>query len=66
MFEFEIKATEKDPTGYYFPRWDQAEKLTVKAETKAEAAEKVKAVLGETGSRRGWPWVISVVGVKEI
>lgn len=66
MFEFQIKATEKDPTGYYLPRWDQAERLTVKAKTKAEAEEKVKAVLGKTGKRRGWPWVISVDAVKEL
>ena len=66
MFEFAIRATEKDPTGYYFPRWDLAENLTVKAETKAEAVNKVKAVLGETGDRRGWPWAITVVSVKEI
>jgi hypothetical protein len=66
VFEFAIRATEKDPTGYYFPRWDEAEKLTIKAETKAGAITKVKKVLGETGSRRGWPWAITVDSIKEI
>lgn len=66
MFEFAIRATEKDPAGYYFPRWDQAEKLTVKAGTKAEAIKKVKAVLGEAGDRRGWSWAITVDSMKEI
>lgn len=42
MFEFEIRAVEKDPTGYYLPRWDMAEKLTVRAATKAEAVEKTR------------------------
>jgi len=66
VFEFSIRATEKDPTGYYFARWDLAEKVKVKAETKKEAVDKVKAVLGELGSREGWPWAIVVDDIREI
>ena len=65
MFTFNIRAVEKDPSGYYFPRWDLAEKLTIKAETKDEAFGKVKAVLGETGNRHDWPWAITVDDIQE-
>lgn len=66
MFEFSIRATEKDPAGYYFPRWDQAEKLKVHAETKDEAIKKARGVLGKTGNRRGWPWAFIVDSINEI
>ncbi len=66
MFEFNMRAVEKDPTEYYFPRWDQAEKLTIIAETRAEAMKKAKSLLGDTGNKRGWPWTITIDVVKEI
>ena len=66
MFEFEMRATEKDPSGYYFPRWDLSEKLIVKANTKQEALEKAEALLGETTRRRGWAWAIKVDSVTEL
>lgn len=66
MFKFDIRATEKDPSGYYHPRWDLAERLTINAETREEAITKAKALLGEKGERRGWPWAVSVYGAEEI
>jgi len=66
MFEFTIRVTEKDPSGYYFPRWDLAENIKVQAKTKGEAVKKVEGVLGETGPRRGWPWAIAVDSINEI
>lgn len=66
MYEFEMRAKEKDPSGYYFVRWDQAETLTVRAETRAKAIEKAKVVLGDVGYRYGWPWVFVVDSIKEV
>lgn len=45
-YRFTGRATGKDPTGYYFPRWDQAQPISVLAETKAEANRKALALLG--------------------
>ena len=66
MFSFKIRATEKDPTGYYHPRWDLAQKLTVTGNNRDEAFSKAKAVLGEVGDRQGWPWVMTIDDIQEI
>ena len=66
MFEFSIRAAEEDPSGYYYVRWDRAESLKVKAETKAEAFKKAEAVLGDTGPYRGFPWTMTVDDIQEL
>ena len=52
VYRFTGRAVGVDPEGYYFPRWDLAEKVSVLAATKAEAHQKVRAMLG-THSRFG-------------
>lgn len=65
MFEFSIRAAEKDPSGYYYTRWDLAQSVKVKAETKTDAFDKVRAVLGET-KEYGWKWAMTVDDIQDI
>ena len=46
MFRFKGRATGADPHGYYYPRWDLAQAVSVLAETKAEATSKALKMLG--------------------
>lgn len=62
-FEFDIRATPKDPTGYYHPRWDNAYKISVIAEDKEQAKSIATAMLGK--SSRGWPWAFSFDGIRQ-
>lgn len=65
MFEFNIRATEKDKSGYYYPDWEKAQKIMVKAETKALAMEKVESVLGKP-SKDGYEWLMTIDDIQEI
>lgn len=56
---------QKRPSGYYYPRWDLAERLKVKAATKENAFDKVETVLGKTGDS-GWPWAMTIDDIQEI
>lgn len=47
VFEFDLRLTAQDPSGYYYPRWDIAEKITVRAATKQEAVNKAAKALGK-------------------
>lgn len=53
-------ATEKDRSGYYFPRWDRAIPVEVEAETRDEAFQTLWRVLGEPSHGRGWTWTAKV------
>ena len=64
MYELRRRAEEKDPSGYYNPRWDEAESIKVKAETKKEAFCKAEVVLGD--AERGWPWAMTVDDMQEL
>ena len=57
---FKLRATEKDPFGYYFPRWDLATKLEIKTDTKEKAVEEARLILGPTEIKKGWVWAIKV------
>lgn len=46
LFTFTGRATGSDPEGYYYPRWDRAQAISVIASTKAEATTKARAMLG--------------------
>jgi hypothetical protein len=46
VFVFSGRATGRDPEGYYHPRWDRAQAVSVTASTKAEATKKALAMLG--------------------
>lgn len=45
-FRFRGHAVGKDPTGYFYPRWDQAQAISVLAPTKDEANRKAWDMLG--------------------
>ena len=60
MTKFKLRATEKDPSGYYYPRWDLAMKLEIESETKEKAFEKARSILGPTEKRKGWEWAIKI------
>lgn len=57
-FEFHMRVTSKDLTGYYYTRWDQAMPLTVRASNKAAALAKIAVVLGEPPSGYAWTAII--------
>lgn len=54
QFDFYVRVIDKDPDGYYLPRWDQATPLVVRATNRAEAFEKARTVMG--ACRNGWTW----------
>lgn len=53
---FHLRATEHDPEGYYFPRWDMATPVTVEAETQQDAIILAAKILGPTTRHRNWYW----------
>jgi hypothetical protein len=58
-YRFHGRATGQDPTGYYHPRWDLAQEISVFAETKNEATAKALQMLGDHprfGDRRHCGW----------
>lgn len=54
LYEFHARVVKSDPTGYYFPRWDNATPVTVVAETRDEAFQKVFSAMGKC--EHGWRW----------
>lgn len=63
QFEFTMRATGYDRSGYYYPNWDRAEHLTVRAATKQEAINKGAAMLGR--HPRHGTWTFKVDKIKE-
>lgn len=64
VFRFTMRATPADTSGYYHPRWDTAQKLTVLAGTRRGASEKATAMLGEV--RSGYQWIFAFDQIDEI
>ena len=64
-FEFDLRLTEADPSGYYYPRWDQAQKITVTADTLNEAIKKATIVMGKTRNH-GWKWRAVCDSIREV
>lgn len=73
-YRFEGRATGSDPEGYYYPRWDRAQPVSVVATNKAEAYTKTIALLGTHprfgisgfGDRRDTPgWAIKWDSIRE-
>ena len=61
LYRFHGRATGQDPSGYYYPRWDLAQKISVLAATKSEATEKALTMLGthpRFGGYRSPGWTI--------
>jgi hypothetical protein len=54
IFRFTMRAVPADTSGYYRPRWDTAEKMTILGGTRKEAMEKAVTMLGEVRSGRKW------------
>ena len=46
VFRFKGRATGSDPTGYYHPRWDLAQHVSVLEATQDEVDTKARAMLG--------------------
>lgn len=63
-YRFHCRAIESDPTGYYYPRWDQATKLVVEAENRESAFRSVWAVMGE--APRGWTWAAQIDHIETV
>lgn len=51
---FKFKVAEADRHGYYVTRWDRATPVSVIADSKPDALEKVWALMGEARSGRYW------------
>src|SRR5690606_11063350 len=64
-FKFNMRRIEKDPSGYYHPRWDRATPVSVIAENESEAFKKVWALSGET-NRYGWVWTAIIDSIEEV
>lgn len=64
IYLFSLRATERDISGYYFPRWDRARPLEVRATTEREALTKADALLPVL--RSGWAWAFQVDSVTEV
>lgn len=45
-YRFKGRAVGQDPTGYFYPRWDLAQPISVLASTRQEATNKAFALLG--------------------
>lgn len=55
LFDFDLLLAQADREGYYYTRWDQATRITVRAATQQEAINAAAAALG--APRRGRYWV---------
>lgn len=64
VFEFQMRATLKDLSGYYHPRWDRAQNITARGSTKQEAVNSAAKVLGTP--ERGWGWIFYCDDIKEV
>jgi hypothetical protein len=53
-FEFHLRAIDCDREGYYFPRWDKATSMVVRAATKQEAIDQAAVALGKCPRGRYW------------
>ena len=69
-FEFDLRLTTADSDGYYFTRWDRAQKITVTAPTEKEAAAKAAEVLGDPKRTETWAsrpyWVYKCDAIREV
>lgn len=64
-YEFDLRAVDCDREGYYFPRWDRAQKITVVATTKQAAINQAAAVLGDPPrGKSGWYWGFKVDAIR--
>ena len=63
MMRWHCETVQCDREGYYFPRWDLATPITVTAQTKQDAVNKVVAMMGQP--RRGRYWGVRVLSVEE-
>lgn len=64
VYEFEMRATGYDRTGYYYPNWDHAEHVEVRAATKQQAINKAAEMLGQ--HPRHGSWTFKVDKIREI
>lgn len=64
LFEFTMRYIDKDPTGYYYERWDRATPTLIIAPTKAEAYTALWAMLGP--SPRHWTWTAQIDKVRQL
>ena len=63
-YKFSCRVVEGDKTGYYFPRWDRAQKVSVIAESQNEAMKKIGRMMGEL--KQGWIWLIHIDQTEEV
>ena len=63
-YRFHLRRIEGDSEGYYYPRWDRAQSVTVIAATENEALRKARAMSPEL--RRPWRWLFQVDRIEEV
>ena len=63
-YKFIGRATGVDPEGYFFPRWDRAQAVSVIASTKGEANRKARELLGTHPRFGSWRTPNSGWGIK--
>lgn len=64
LYEFKMKYTEMDKSGYYHTRWDRGVVAEVVASTKEEAFEKLWVLLGKC-NRSGFCWTAQLLSVRD-
>lgn len=68
-YRFKGRATGCDPYGYFYPRWDKAQSVTVLAGTKREATAKAMQLLGDHprfGNSRYYGWTVKWDEIEEV
>lgn len=63
IYKFIGRATGVDPEGYYYPRWDRAQSISVLAATKEEATQKAVNMLGDHPRFSSWRSGLSGWGI---
>ena len=66
LYRFHMRVIQADSSGYYHPRWDQAQSITSMAATQGEAIRKVADMLGEPSKGRGWSWRFLIDEIEEV
>lgn len=59
---FKMRVVDKDPTGYYYVRWDRATPVEVIAPDRAEAFQRLWALMGQAPRHRTWTAQVDSIG----
>jgi len=64
MFRFKLLVASEDITGYFYIRWDKAQKIILIAKNREEAIKKAIEVMGEPECERRW--TVKILDIEEV